>query len=51
MLVRTGYLESPHIPGIPRVLQTILVAFQEEFQEKSEQNNKIVIQEAKKEAF
>ena len=27
-----GHLEPPHVPRVPRVLQTVLVAFQEKLQ-------------------
>ena len=29
-----SYLESTHIPGVACILQTVLIAFQEELQEK-----------------
>jgi len=36
LLILSGYLEPPHVSWVARILQTILVTLQEEFQEKPE---------------
>lgn len=38
---KNTYLESSHVSGIAGVLEAILIAFQEEFEEKSERNIKL----------
>lgn len=35
----TTYLKPSHVPGIAGVFQTVLIAFQEKLQEKSEKQN------------
>ena len=38
-----AYLKSPHVPGVARIFQAVLVAFHEEFQEKSANTEKVEI--------
>lgn len=34
-ICRATYLKPPHVPGIAGVFQTVLIAFQKKFEEKS----------------
>lgn len=39
-IVHSSYLESAHVAWISRILQTVLIALEEELQEESERDDK-----------